>query len=94
MICMVGKNQPGLITTILIEELSYSRNNIHPIIQKECVHVSNNVGIIDLSTFSKYEVMGEGSKSFLKRLCSNTIPKKDGSIVLAHTHNDIGTNSK
>ena len=74
----------------ITEELSYSRNNIYPIIQKECVHVSNNVGIIDLSTFSKYEVMGEDSKSFLERLCSNTIPKKDGSIVLAHTHNDIG----
>ena len=34
--------------------------------------------------------MGEDSKSFLERLCSNTIPKKDGSIVLTHIHNDIG----
>ena len=49
-----------------------------------------NVGIIDLSTFSKYEIIGEDCKSFLDRLCSNTIPKKDGSIVLTHTHNNIG----
>ena len=74
----------------ITEELSYSRNNIHPIIQKECEHVSNHVGIIDLSTFSKYEVIGEDSNSFLERLCSNIIPKNNGSIVLTHTHNDIG----
>ena len=45
----------------ITEELSYSRNNIHPIIQKECDHVSDHVGIIDLSTFSKYEIIGEDS---------------------------------
>jgi len=74
----------------ITEELSYSRNNIHSIIQKECEHVSEHVGIIDLSTFSKYEITGEDSFTFLDRLCSNSIPKKNGSIALTHIHNKIG----
>ena len=72
------------------EELSYKRNNIEPYIKKECEEVHNNVGLIDLSTFSKYEITGEDSYKFLDRLCVNRIPKKDGSIVLTHILNDIG----
>ena len=72
------------------EELSYKRNNIEPYIKKECEEVHKNVGLIDLSTFSKYEITGEDSYKFLDRLCVNRIPKKDGSIVLTHILNDIG----
>ena len=72
------------------EELSYKRNNLFPIIQKECLHVHNNVGLIDLSTFSKYEITGEDSYNFLERLCVNRLPKKDGSIVLTHMLNEKG----
>ena len=72
------------------EELSYSRNNVFPYIQKECEHVHKHVGVIDLSTFSKYEITGEDSYQFLDRLCVNKIPKKDGSIILTHTLNNIG----
>ena len=46
--------------------------------------------ILDLSTFSKYEITGEDSYQFLDRLCVNRIPKKDGSIILTHTLNNIG----
>ena len=72
------------------EELSYKRNNIEPCIKNECEEVHKNVGLIDLSTFSKYEITGEDSYKFLDRLCVNRIPKKDGSIVLTHILNDIG----
>ena len=70
--------------------MSYSRNNVFPYIQKECEHVHKHVGVIDLSTFSKYEITGEDSYQFLDRLCVNKIPKKDGSIILTHILNDIG----
>ena len=72
------------------EVLSYKRNNVFQFIKNECEHVHNNVGVIDLSTFSKFEITGEDSYQFLNRLCSNKIPKKDGSIVLTHVLNDIG----
>ena len=88
---LYGWEKPDWFNTDKIkEELSYNRNNVFPYIQKECEHVHNHVGVIDLSTFSKYEIKGKDSFQFLDRLCANRIPKKDGSIALSHILNDIG----
>ena len=88
---LYGWEKPDWFNTDKVkEELSYSRNNVFPYIQKECEHVHKHVGVIDLSTFSKYEITGEDSYQFLDRLCVNKIPKKDGSIILTHILNDIG----
>ena len=72
------------------EEYSFKRSNAFPYVQKECENVQNNVGILDLSTFAKYEIKGKDSESYLDRLCANSIPKKEGNIILAHTLNEIG----
>jgi len=72
------------------EEYSFKRSNAFPYVQKECENVQNNVGILDLSTFAKYEIKGKDSESYLDRLCANRIPKKDGSIVLTHMLNEKG----
>ena len=53
-------------------------------------NVQNNVGVLDLSTFAKYEISGKDSETFLERLCANRIPKKDGSIILTHMLNAKG----
>ena len=70
------------------ENYSYKRNNSFNYVSKECENVQNNVGILDLSTFSKYEISGNDSEQFLERLCANKIPKKDGSIILTHMLNE------
>jgi len=72
------------------EEYGFKRTNAFTYVQKECENVQNNVGILDLSTFAKYEISGKDSESFLDRLCANRIPKKDGSIVLTHMLNEKG----
>ena len=72
------------------EEYSFKRSNAFTYVQKECENVQNNVGLLDLSTFAKYEISGKDSESFLDRLCANRIPKKDGSIVLSHMLNEKG----
>ena len=72
------------------EEYSFKRSNAFPYVQKECENVQNNVGILDLSTFAKYEIKGNDSEAYLDRLCANRIPKKDGNIILGHTLNNIG----
>ena len=72
------------------EEYSFKRSNTFPYVQKECENVQNNVGILDLSTFAKYEIEGKDSEAYLNRLCANSIPKKEGNIILAHTLNKIG----
>ena len=71
------------------EEYSFKRSNAFSYIQKECESVHNNVGILDLSTFAKFEIKGNNSEAYLNRLCANTIPKKDGGIILGHTLNEI-----
>ena len=72
------------------EEYSFKRTNAFPYVQKECENVQNNVGILDLSTFAKYEIKGKDSETYLDRLCANSVPKKEGNIILAHTLNNIG----
>jgi len=72
------------------EEYSFKRSNAFTYVQKECENVQNNVGVLDPSTFAKYEISGKESESFLDRLCANRIPKIDGSIVLTHMLNEKG----
>jgi len=72
------------------EEYSFKRSNAFTYVQKECENIQNNVGILDLSTFAKYEISGKDSETFLERLCANRIPKKDGSIILTHMLNSKG----
>jgi dimethylglycine dehydrogenase len=72
------------------EEYGFKRTNAFTHVQKECENVQNNVGVLDLSTFAKYEISGKDSETFLERLCANRIPKKDGSIILTHMLNSKG----
>jgi len=72
------------------EFYSYRRNNAFPYVRKECEAVKDSVGLLDLSTFAKYEISGKDSENFLERLCANRIPKNVGSIVLTHMLNDKG----
>jgi len=72
------------------EEYSFKRSNAFTYVKKECENVQNNAGILDLSTFAKYEITGKDSENYLNRLCSNSIPKKEGNIILTHTLNKIG----
>jgi len=72
------------------EEYGFKRTNAFTYVQKECENVQNNVGVLDLSTFAKYEISGKDSEAFLERLCANRIPKKDGSIILTHMLNSKG----
>ena len=72
------------------ESYSYKRNNSFEYIKRECENIQNNVGILDLSTFAKYEISGEESENFLDRLTANKIPQSEGSIVLTHLLNEKG----
>lgn len=66
------------------EKYSYRRNNVFEIVAAECLAVRERVGILDLSGFAKYDVVGADAETFLNRLCANRMPSKTGGIVLAH----------
>ena len=47
------------------EKYSFKRSNAFPYVQKECENIQKNVGILDLSTFAKYEIKGKDSEAYL-----------------------------
>jgi dimethylglycine dehydrogenase len=59
-------------------------------VKAEALAVREAVGLMDLSTFSKFDVKGPDAHAFLDRICANKIPVKDGGIILGHLLNENG----
>jgi dimethylglycine dehydrogenase len=72
------------------EVFSFKRSNWWDPVREECLAVRHRVGLMDLSTFAKFEVTGSDAPAFLERICANKIPARDGRIVLGHLLNKNG----
>ena len=57
-----------------VEQPSFRRSNAHDPVGDECRAVAGGVGILDGSSFAKYEVSGPDSVAFLKRLFASRLP--------------------
>jgi dimethylglycine dehydrogenase len=66
------------------ERWSFRRSNSFPFVGEECRNVTENVGLQDMSAFSKFEVSGPGAEAWLDGLVANRLPKKIGRIALCH----------
>lgn len=66
------------------EGMSYSQNSSFAQVAEECRAVRERVGVLDLTSFSKFEVKGKDATSFLDRLFANRLPRKIGDISLCH----------
>lgn len=71
-------------------ELSYGRQNWFENNKAEHEAVRNGVGIIDQSSFSKYQVEGPDAESFLNRICSNEVAVAVGKMVYTQWLNERG----
>jgi dimethylglycine dehydrogenase len=58
------------------------RSNAFDIVGEECRRVRSDVGILDISSFSRYEITGPNAAAWLDRLLSTTLPAP-GRIKLA-----------
>ena len=56
----------------------------------ECRALRERVGVMDLSSFAKFDVSGSGAEELLDRLTANKLPKKTGGINLTHVLSDNG----
>jgi len=65
------------------EKWSFRRSNYFEFVGRECRNVHENVGLLDMTAFAKYEVSGPGAEAWLNRLVANRIPKV-GRIALTH----------
>jgi len=72
------------------EMFSFRRSNWWDAVREEARAVRERVGLMDLSTFAKFEVRGAGAHSFLERICANKVRAKGGSITLGHLLNENG----
>lgn len=64
------------------DEYSFRRANWHATVGEECRDVRKSVGVLDQTSFAKYEVSGPGALRFLDRLCANKLPKTIGRMAL------------
>jgi dimethylglycine dehydrogenase len=72
------------------DEPSFRRTNWFPHVGAEARAVRERVGLLELSSFSKYEVSGPGAEAFLDRLSANRLPAL-GRVALAQLLNPGGT---
>jgi dimethylglycine dehydrogenase len=72
------------------EQYSFRRNNWFDVVAKECETVRERVGLLDLTSFAKYDIGGRDAEAYLNRLNANRIPRRDGGIVLSHMLTELG----
>ena len=73
------------------DNYSFRRSNWFESVGKEVLGMREAVGLLELSSFSKFEVEGPGARDWLDALVANLIPKKLGGISLAHALNPSGS---
>ena len=66
------------------EEVGFRHNNVFDVVGEECRAVRERVGVLDLSSFAKYEVTGPDAEAMLNRCSANRMPRKTGGLVLTH----------
>jgi dimethylglycine dehydrogenase len=71
------------------DEFSFRRSNDFAHVGAEAKAVRNGVGIMEISTFGKWEITGKGAEAFLDRVLPNRLPKI-GRMVLTPMLNDAG----
>ena len=71
------------------EDVGFRRGNAFVAVAEECRAVRERVGVMDLSSFAKYDVIGPDAETLLNRLSANSLAKRAGGITLSHmlTHN-------
>ncbi len=63
---------------------SFRRTNYFPHVASEHRNIRENVGLIDITSFSKFRVSGPGAEVWLDRLVCRRLPRATGRIHLSH----------
>jgi dimethylglycine dehydrogenase len=72
-----------------IEDITFRRSNAHPHVAAEVAAVRGGVGMIEISTYGKFEVEGHASAPWLSRMLANGLPAI-GRIALSPMLNPAG----
>lgn len=71
------------------ENWSFRRNNSFAAVARECARVRGGVGLMDISTYAKYDISGPRAEAFIDGVFANRIPG-EGRIMLSPMLGDNG----
>jgi dimethylglycine dehydrogenase len=71
------------------ENVTFRRSNAHEHVAAECRAVREAVGLLEVSTYGKFEVAGPGAEEWLTRVMANHVPAA-GRIALSPMLNERG----
>ena len=71
-------------------EYSYNYQNWYPSVEYETNNTLTNVGLYDLSPFSKFEIKSENAYEDLQRICTSNIKQEPGKCTYTHMLNKDG----
>jgi len=69
---------------------SFNYQNWYPSVQFETKNTITNVGLFELTPFSKYEIKGELAHKELQRLCTANVKNEIGKSTYTHMLNETG----
>ncbi|WP_226017367.1 FAD-dependent oxidoreductase [Novosphingobium sp. FKTRR1] len=81
---ILNHNHPTVDGEPIREKWSFRRSNYFEFVGQECRHVTEKVGIQDMSAFAKCLITGPGAEDWLNGLLSNVVPKKIGKLSLSY----------
>ncbi len=72
-----------------VEAVTFGRSNAHAVVADECRAVRERAGLLEISSFAKYEIGGDGAEAFLGRVLAGRLPAV-GRISLCPMLNERG----
>ncbi|MCP4010336.1 MAG: FAD-dependent oxidoreductase [Proteobacteria bacterium] len=73
-----------------VDEHSYRFTPTQEVVAREIHKLQQNVGLMEVSGFNRYEISGTGATAFLDKLVCGRLPKKTGKISLCYLLNEKG----
>ena len=73
-----------------VDQPGYRFTPTQEIIAKEIKHLQNNVSIMEVSGFNRYEISGKGTQAFLDYMVCGTIPRTIGKVSLCYLLSEKG----
>ncbi len=71
-------------------EYSYNYQNWYPAVEYETSNAANNVGLFDLTPFSKFEIKSDQAHENLQKICTANIKNEVGKCTYTHMLNEDG----
>mgnify|MGYP000926058809 CR=1 FL=1 len=81
---LLNHNHPDVPGQPIREKWSFRRSNYFEHVGNECRHVTEKVGLQDMSAFAKCRISGPGAEAWLDGLLTNAVPKKTGRVTLSY----------